>query len=561
MPPDAEPRAEVPPRADAPTRRELWVLAAITAAALALRIWILRDLARHDPFFEQPSVDERMYHEWAAAIARGEGFGAQVFLNGPAYPAFLAAIYAVFGPSLLAAKAVQSALGVVDCVLAWALGRRLFGPIAGLVAAAILAFYAQTLFYPATLLLEGAQGTLLLAMLWLCVRAQENPHPARWAAAGACTGLAALARPTALVFAAGMTAWAALRPGVARRAGAGAALAYALGVAVLVLPATWHNARVGHDFVLVSYAGGMNLYIGNNPAARGEFDVPPIVPTALADDPEEQRAVFAALAERARGRALAPSEISAYWAERALEFVREQPGAWLRLMARKVALSLNAYEPWNVRSLTLARDAAAGLRLPLLGFGVVAPFAALGLFATRRQGARLVPLYAWLSTVWLTLWAFFVLARYRVAAVPVLALFAGAGVVAAVRALRRRRAREIAAVALALASLALAVNWPIERENLGIAWYNVANRYRDRGEYERAIEAYLRALQGVPGYLSAYNNLARTFEDAGRRDDAVTAWRALEALAQLQGSAQHVERARRHLTALGASASGPRTSP
>ena len=308
-----------------------------------------------------------------------------------------------------------------------------------------------------------------------------------------------------------------------------------------------HNARVGGDFVLVTYAGGMNLYIGNNPDARGVFDVPPIVPTALADDPEEQRAVFAALAERARGRALAPSEVSAYWAERAIDFVREHPGAWLRLMARKLALSVNAYEPWNVRSLTLAREAATGLRLPLLGFGVIAPFAALGLWATRRERARLVPLYAWLATVWLTLWTFFVLARYRVAAVPVLVLFAAAGVAAAGAALRRRRARELAAVALALAGLALGVQWPIAREDLSIAWYNLANRYHERGEYERAIEGYARALRGMPGYLSAYNNLARSFEESGRRDEAIAAWRALLVLAQRQGSPQHVERAQRHL--------------
>jgi 4-amino-4-deoxy-L-arabinose transferase-like glycosyltransferase len=549
----------MPARVDAPSRRELLILAAIAAVALALRAWVLRDLARHDPFFERPSVDERMYHDWASAIARGEGFGEQVFLNGPGYPGFLAAIYAVFGPSLFAAKAVQSALGVLDCVLLWALGRRLLGPAVGLGAAAILAVYAQALFYPATLLLEGAQATLLIAMLWLCVRAQEGAHPARWAAAGASVGLAALARPTALGFAAILTAWAALRPGVTRRAGAAAGLAFALGVAALVLPATWHNARVGRDFVLVSYAGGMNLFIGNNPDARGEFDVPRIVPAALADDPEEQRAVFAALAERARGRALAPSEISRYWAGRALDFVREEPGAWLRLLRRKVALSFNAYEAWNVRSLTLARDASAALRLPLLGFGVVAPFAALGLFATRRQWARLFPLYAWLGTVWLTLWVFFVLSRYRVAAVPVLALFAAAGAAAAVQALRRKRARELVVGALALAGLAAAVNWPIARENLGVAWYNVANRYRERGEYERAIEGYLRALRGVPGYLSAYNNLARTFEEAGRRDDAVKAWRALEALALRQGSALHVERARRHLEALGAEPSAAPT--
>ncbi|HXK22992.1 MAG TPA: glycosyltransferase family 39 protein [Myxococcota bacterium] len=561
MPPEADSREIAPPRGQSLSAAELWMLGAIVAVAFGLRAWVLRDLALHDPFFDSPSVDELMYHQWAASIARGEGLGGQVFLNGPAYPCFLAAIYRIFGPSLLAAKAVQSALGVLDCVLVWALGRRLFTPAIGLGAAGILAVYEQALFYPATLLLEGAQNTLVLGMLWLCVRAQESGRPGRWAAAGACTGLAALARPTALGFALGMTVWAALRPGVGLRARGAAALAYALGVAAAVAPATAYNARVGGDLVLVTYAGGMNLYIGNNPAARGEFDVPPIVPTALADDPEEQRQVFAALAERARGRSLAPSEVSAYWAGRALEFVREQPLAWLRLMARKVELSLNAYEPWNVRSLTLAREASAALRLPLLGFGSIAPFAALGLWATRRARARLVPLYAWLATVWLTLWVFFVLSRYRVSAVPVLALFAAAGVAAALEALRRRRARAIAGVAIALAALALAMNWPIARENLGIAWYNLANRYRDRGEYDRAIEAYQRALRGVPGYLSAYNNLARSFEDAGRSDDAVTTWRVLLVLAQRQGSAQHVERAQRHLVALGAPTSPPDMPP
>ncbi|HVN39897.1 MAG TPA: glycosyltransferase family 39 protein [Myxococcota bacterium] len=559
MRPEAETREIAPPRGPSPSAGELWALGAILAVAMGLRAWVLRDLALHDPFFDSPSVDEQMYHEWAASIARGEGLGGQVFLNGPAYPVFLAAIYRIFGPSVLAAKAVQSALGVLDCVLVWALGRRLLTPMIGLGGAAILAVYEQALFYPATLLLEGALNTLLLGMLWLCVRAQESGRPARWAAAGACTGLAALARPTALGFALAMTLWAALRPGVVRRARGISALAYALGVAAAIAPATVYNARVGGDFVLVTYAGGMNLYIGNNPASHGEFDVPPIVPTALADDPEEQRAVFAELAERARGRSLAPSEVSQYWAGRALEFVREQPLAWLRLMARKVVLSLNAYEPWNVRSLTLAREASAALRLPLLGFGAIAPFAALGLWATRRARVRLVPLYAWLATVWLTLWVFFVLSRYRVAAVPVLAVFAAAGVASALEALRRRRAREIAAVTLALAALALAVNRPIERENLGIAWYNLANHYRDRGEYDRAIELYQRALVGVPGYLSAYNNLARTFEDAGRRDEAVTAWGVLLVLAQRQGSPQHVERAQRHLAALGASAEGARS--
>ncbi len=557
MAPTADSRSAPSLPASVPSRAELCAIAAIAAGALALRIWNLLELRADDPFFADPSVDERMYHEWARAIARGEGFGDQVFLNGPAYPGFLALLYRVFGPSLLAAKAVQSTLAAFDCVLVWALGRRLFGPAVALGAAGILAVYELAIFYPATLLMEGVQGTLVLALLLGTTWALERDGPLHWAAAGACTGLAALARPNALLFAAALTAWAALRPGVLPRRRVRAALAFAGGTLALVLPATWHNARVGGDLVLVSYAGGMNLFIGNNPDARGEFRVPRIVPSALADDPEEQRAVFAALAERASGRSLAPSEVSAFWARRAFDFVREEPAAWTWLMLRKLLLSFNAYEPWNVRSLTLAREASPVLRLPLLGFGAIAPFAVLGLVATRRSWLRLVPLYAWLATVYVTLWAFFVLSRYRAAALPVLALFAAAGVAYAVGVLRARRARSLLGVGVALAGLSLAVHWPLARENLGIAYYNLGNRFRAQGQIERAIGAYQESMRRSRGYLSAYNNLALAYEEAGRRDEALAAWNAVRALAQKQGSTGHVLRAERHLRELAAEPGPP----
>jgi 4-amino-4-deoxy-L-arabinose transferase-like glycosyltransferase len=549
MAPPAHSRA-APPRADAVARWELLAIAAIGLLALALRVWNLLELRANDPFFADPSVDERMYHEWASAIARGEGLGERAFLNGPAYPVFLSLIYAVFGPSLIAAKAVQTALATLDCVLLWALGRRLLGPKIALGGAALLAVCELAIFYPATLLLEGALGTLVLGMLWLCVRASESGGALRWGAAGLATGLTALARPNALLFAALLAGWAALRPGSTPKRRAVAVLAYAAGVVFWVSLSALHNARTAGDFVLVSYAGGMNLYIGNNPAAGGEFRVPPIVPSALADDPEEQRVVFQALAERATGRPLRPSEVSDYWSGRAFEFIREQPLAWLRLMGRKLALSFNAYEPWSVRSVTLARHASPVLRLPLLGFGVLAPFALLGLWATRGSAARLFPLYAWLGTVWFTLWSFFVLARYRASALPLVALFAAAGIAYAISLARARRPRALAVAAAAIAAAMLAVQAPIARESLGVAYYNLANRFRDQGQLESAVNAYLESLRRAPGYLSSYNNLAIVYEQLGWREDAAKAWQALAALAERQGSAVHVKRAQRHLEVL-----------
>jgi tetratricopeptide (TPR) repeat protein len=301
----------------------------------------------------------------------------------------------------------------------------------------------------------------------------------------------------------------------------------------------------------------MNLYIGNHPGARGFFRVPPLVPSALADDPEEQRAVFQTLAERASGRALRPSEVSAYWTRRALDFAREQPLDWLRLLGRKIALSFNAYEPWSARSVTLARDASPVLRLPLLGFGVLAPFAVLGLWATRRAAARLIPLYAWLATVWLTLWSFFVLARYRAAALPLVALFAAAGIAWLVQTLRARELRALAAGLVALLALGVAAHAPLGRQDLGIAYYNLGNRLRSQGQPARAVDAYLEAIHRAPAYLSAYNNLALAYEDLGWRDEAIRAWQVLAHVAGPAGSRRHLERAERHLRALGGAVPEP----
>ena len=38
------------------------------------------------------------------------------------------------------------------------------------------------------------------------------------------------------------------------------------------------------------------------------------------------------------GRTLTPAEVSGYWTDKALTFITSQPGAWLRLQARKVVL-------------------------------------------------------------------------------------------------------------------------------------------------------------------------------------------------------------------------------
>jgi 4-amino-4-deoxy-L-arabinose transferase-like glycosyltransferase len=546
------------PPPGAPSRTEWLALAVVLMLALALRLLHWQQLRAHDPFFALPSVDERMYHEWAKAIVAGDGLGDAVFLNGPLYPYFLAGVYALFGPSLAVVKAVQCVLGAAACGLLWALARRLFDVRVALLAATGLAIDGMAIFYAGALLVANLQLLLAIAILLAVVDAIRAPRARRWLAAGACVGLSAIARPNVLLFAALLLAWIpfALRALPATRR-LYLSVTFAAGVTLLVLPVTLHNVLVGKDFVLVSHAGGLNLFLGNNPDANGAFRVPRIFPRSAADDPWEQRALFESYAERASGHALTPSQVSDFWRDAALEYVRTQPAAWLRLELRKLALAVNAFEAWNIRSYTLTRDSSRVLHLPLLSFGALAPLAMLGLALSARQWRRLFPLYAMLLTVLATLLIFFVLARYRMPAVPVLLIFAAAALVAIADALRAGRWRRVALCTLTLAAAAVLVHRPLLREDLSMAYYNLGNRYRELEQWPAAIGAYRESLRRGPGYISAENNLAIVYERSGQDAEAARAWQRVRALAETKGLPQYIERADRHLSALRGAAPPP----
>ena len=112
--------------------------------------------------------------------------------------------------------------------------------------------------------------------------------------------------------------------------------------------------------------------------------------------------------------------------------------------------------------------------------------------------------------------------------------------------------------AAALVALAAIVHVPFGPPNLGMAHFNLGNRYRALQQWDLAIEQYRAAMEVDPGYISTYNNLAITLEEVGgRRADAVLTWEHVLALAQQQGLEGHAERARRHLEALESPASAP----
>ena len=157
-------------------------------------------------------------------------------------------------------------------------------------------------------------------------------------------------------------------PWVAR--GAAVALLF-LGLGAGTAPCWMHNYFVARDPVFLSAHSGINLWLGNNPEATGYPHFPGLRArqAAMLKDSID-------LAEAAAGRSLKRSEVSDYWSAKARAYIRDNFGAWLKLMGRKLGNFWNAFEYDDLSVIANLRQ--QGVLFPGPHFGIVAALALAG---------------------------------------------------------------------------------------------------------------------------------------------------------------------------------------
>ncbi|HEV3076116.1 MAG TPA: glycosyltransferase family 39 protein, partial [Thermoanaerobaculia bacterium] len=496
-----QPREPLPPEASARAIR--LVFAAVFALALAVRLvytFEIRDL----PTLHELVMDAQRYDQLARDVLDHGWRPREAFYQAPLYPYLLAAVYAVSGRSLTAMRLAQALVGALTAALTALAAGRLWeraacrqAVAAAAIAGTLAALYAPAVFYT-PLLLKTVPALFLesAALVLLLPPAGRGLSPARALAAGAALGGAALLQESLLLLAPAAALYVALagedapedvetpeaeRPRQASRRHpqgwqrTGRAFALLAGATLALAPAALLNHAASGEVLLTSSQGGMNFYIGNARGATGTY-------AALSSGsqvPERQRAdagrLAAAFASRERGRAVAPGELDPaevsrlFWRETWREIAAD-PGAWLRLLVRKVRLFWNAYELPDAEGFRVYRRESLLLRCDPVVFGVVAPLAAVGLLALarggrlRRRRALLPALLA--GTACAAVVAFFVFGRYRLAALPFLLPLAAAGVLELIAVATHARAAAVGAATrpaldlALLAAAALAVNLP-----------------------------------------------------------------------------------------------------
>jgi 4-amino-4-deoxy-L-arabinose transferase-like glycosyltransferase len=500
---------------------------------------------RNDPLFRAPDLDEAYYHIWARSLAEGQGDFQGPYFLAPLYPHALAALYRLGGPNPFAARVVQTLLGLAAVLLVFALGRKIFGRTAGIAAAALLGLCGPLVFYEGLLLVEVLYLVLVLAAL-AALLLPAWPPLVRGAVTGGLLGLAALGRATALIAVpvAILTLWrgpawaGGLRP---KRRRMPATLACVLACALVLFPVCWRNARLGGGFVLTTN-GGVNLAAGNFAGATGRFHAPEGVrffdtrlpPNASPHAPLPPDVARTVLTVRGAAGTERAADSHA-WTQQVSRWVREHPGDALVLLVRKFGLVLQAREETHLESFGFHRARLLPLRCFPVDFGWLWPLAALGGWIAWREKQREAGIVAAFGiAMLLPCLLFFVSSRYRLAAAPMLAVFAGGGAAWLFHMVRARAWRPLGAALVPVAALAGLVHVGSAAPAAQRSWEfaQMAARSYALGDLAGAITAQEEAARLAPQSAAAQLDLARYWSERGTPAD----WTRAEAL--LRGTAR-----------------------
>ena len=526
VPPDGE-----RPAGPSPERVLGFVLAILVAYRLAYHASYLGDV----PFAHATFSDGAVYEQAARDLLASWPLGSRAFYLQGAYAYLLA-----LGMRVQAWPSIGLLLQLV--VAAASLGlfhrsaKRLWGRRAGMLASIVLLGHAGLTFYENKYLsaeLGVATNILALAAFIALLRRDSDESRARLGlrllGLGAALGLSVLARPNmilALPFALlGVVVLVRARDHARpARALAGALVLTLLGAGLSAAPMAARNQIVtGHPDIAPVHGGGTSFFIGNNPKSKGVWNDGGLLSARLGTESQELAATLGvdpSLPERARARAIG----NALYA-RSLDWIRANPGTWLRLELHKLWLTVGDEQltqdydwlgeqellPWAHRVsvpfswlMALALLGVVGLvrrphaapkdgsHMPQL---TRAQGLALGCFLL---GQLLAPLAANLL--------YFTSAQHRLPLVLPLALLAGPGLLALGRGLARarssKRARELLELTPAwvlLLALALVAQgyWKRTKRSAPhpVHYYNLAMVQDSIGEPVDALHSLDRAIE------------------------------------------------------------------
>jgi 4-amino-4-deoxy-L-arabinose transferase-like glycosyltransferase len=268
----------------------------------------------------EPMSDAAWYFARAIGIVEGRGYvegGLPTAYWPVGYPAFLAALFSVFGPHIIVGQLANVLLGLGVLVLIVRISDLMFADrAAGHLAALLFAVYPNQIAYTAGLVTETAFAFLFMLAIYVFVR---GPGMATAAISGLIMGLATLTKTQTVFFPAFLIGVYVLQMRTARALLDGMRLGAVMYIALVLVLTPWalRNYNVLGVFT-VSTNGGLALVAGNSPNATGDYIPDSAMPEGLVPSVADQVEID----RRAKAYA---------W-----NWIKENPDRFLALMPRKV---------------------------------------------------------------------------------------------------------------------------------------------------------------------------------------------------------------------------------
>lgn len=534
--------------------QELKIVISILSFGFILRIiYIFETIS--SPFYLNLFSDSKIYFDWATQIATsGNWLGDSVYFMSPGYPYFLAAIFIFLGPSILAVRIIQALISTFTILFIYLSTKNIFGKNPGYIAAGISSIFGLFIFYSGTILGETVQIFLISYLCLLLSKTKLEFNTKHWFKIGLILSATALFRANILIYAIAVTVFVIIKfvkKELESKTFRIILLSFFAGLIIPLVVVTSRNYVVGGDFVVVSSNGGINFFIGNNENAPGVYLTPKGF-DLYKDMPGEK------FAEKITGRILTPSEVSNYWYNRGSGYIFSHPADALLLFGKKILLFFDDDEnpQSSITDINFFKENYSNLlKIPLPGFLLVLLLAIIGLYFSIRDKRPVQVLTLLLLSIILSTAIFFVIGRFRLAAAPILIIFAGYGISGSVEIVKTKRFLELTKPAILVLGI-IAVQFIVPKFNYTNfdAWSNLAdvnfqnkqfnealinaekslalkntdfgfvllaNIYAAKGNNEAAFLNYQNALKLNPESSLAYFNLALFFTQQGNFTDAL----------------------------------------
>jgi len=362
------------------------------------------------------------------------------------YTLYLAVVYVLFGSKPIVARIIQAVIaGVLHPWLSWRIGKRVFGPVTGLVSASLSALYIYFFYYAGGLITETYY---IIGILWsidvafrLVSQAKKSGRTGisgsyrwrLWIELGIAIGVTVLLRQVILLFLPFLFLWlwwnmskdsSIPNQGYSllkrfRWSALRGFFVTAFVILLLIAPVTIHNLRAFHTFVLVNTNSGFAFFWGNHPIYGTHFVG--LLPTGAQDYYNLIPKELLPLNEAELDRALL---------NKGLQFVFDDP---MRFVLLSLSRTEEFFKFWpSPQSSLISNISRVG------SFGVLLPFMLYGLWISVKlilkpknseHRSEIILLYLFIciyTTIHLISWA---LIRYRLPVDAVLLIFAAYGLI------------------------------------------------------------------------------------------------------------------------------------